>query len=161
MAEPALVNACVGFRSFTLFEIPRTRQSLGSTLFKSSPQPENLLFWNVFHRMKKKCTMHIFKVGIQQGFQTLLFEDHISCCTTLWGPDILRNMIVSGYVKFYQINKCFINSLFVHYGQMYLRPDEIASRAGYVCGAYSGYPWYAVKANLQKLCTSSWALLAK
>jgi len=31
------------------------------------------------------------------GFQTFLPEGHISSCTTVRGPDILRNAIVSGY----------------------------------------------------------------
>jgi len=34
--------------------------------------------------------------------------------TTVRGPDILRNMIVSGYVTFCQINKLFVNILFFH-----------------------------------------------
>jgi len=32
-------------------------------------------------------------------------------------PDILRNVIVSGYVTFYQISKCFAKTLFFHHWQ--------------------------------------------
>ena len=35
--------------------------------------------------------------------------------TTVWGPDIYRNVIVSGYVIFYPINKLSVNILFFHY----------------------------------------------
>jgi len=30
-------------------------------------------------------------------------------------PDFLRNVIVSGYVAFYQINKFFVNVILLHY----------------------------------------------
>jgi len=40
--------------------------------------------------------------GLAQGLQTFLSESHF---TTVRGPDILRNGIVSGYVIFYEINK--------------------------------------------------------
>jgi len=43
-----------------------------------------------------------------QGSPKFLSEVHITYYTTLQGPDILRNEIVSGYVAFYQINKCFV-----------------------------------------------------
>jgi len=55
----------------------------------------------------------------------------MSHCTTVQGPDILRNVIVSGYVAFYQICKFFVNMLFFKYCQMSLRLVEIASRAGF------------------------------
>jgi len=35
--------------------------------------------------------------------------------TTVRGPGILRNRIVSGHVTFYEINKFFVNTLFIHY----------------------------------------------
>jgi len=54
---------------------------------------------------------------LEQGLQTFLSEGHISCRTTIRGLDILRNVIVSGYITFYQINKCFVNILFFHYWQ--------------------------------------------
>ena len=46
--------------------------------------------------------------GFTGGIAKLFPEDHISYYTTFRGPDILRNVIVSGYVAFYQINKFFI-----------------------------------------------------
>jgi len=39
-----------------------------------------------------------------RGLQPSLSESYISYCTTVRGPDILRNVIVFGYVAFYQIN---------------------------------------------------------
>jgi len=39
-----------------------------------------------------------------QGLHTFLSEGNISFHTTVRGPDFLRNVIVSGYVTFYQIN---------------------------------------------------------
>jgi len=39
----------------------------------------------------------------------------MSYYTTVRGPDILRNVIVSTYVNFYQINKFFGNILFFQY----------------------------------------------
>jgi len=39
-------------------------------------------------------------------------DGQINYYTTVRGPDILLNVIVSGYVAFYQINKCFANALF-------------------------------------------------
>jgi len=48
--------------------------------------------------------------------QTILSEDHISFYTPVRGLDILPNVIVLGYVTFYQINKCFVKRLlFFHY----------------------------------------------
>jgi len=47
-----------------------------------------------------------------RGLQTFLSESHY---TTVRGPDILRNRIVSGYITFYEINKFFANTLFFHY----------------------------------------------
>jgi len=36
----------------------------------------------------------------------------MSYCTTVRGPNILRDEIVSGYVTFYQVNKLFGNIYF-------------------------------------------------
>jgi len=67
-----------------------------------------------------------------QGSPHFLTEGHRSYYTTVRRPDILRNVIVSEYVKIYQINKNFLNVLFFHYWQnVLLRPDEMASRAGF------------------------------
>ena len=53
--------------------------------------------------------------SLVQGLQSFSSEGHMSLYTTVWGPDILRNVIVSGYVAFYQINKLSVNILFFHY----------------------------------------------
>jgi len=42
------------------------------------------------------------------GLQTFLSEGHISYYTTVRGPDILHDVIVSGFVTFYQINEFFL-----------------------------------------------------
>jgi len=46
---------------------------------------------------------------VSQGLQTSLSEGHITYYTAVRGPDVLRNVIVSRYITFYQINKCFAN----------------------------------------------------
>jgi len=42
----------------------------------------------------------------------------------------MRNVIVAGYVTFYEINTFFINLLFFIVDKMYLRPEEMVSSAG-------------------------------
>jgi len=44
-------------------------------------------------------------------------EGHISNYTTVRGPDNLRNVSVSVYVTFYQINMFFVNILIFYYWQ--------------------------------------------
>jgi len=51
-------------------------------------------------------------------------EGHISYYTIVWGPDILRNVFVSVYVTFYQINTFLLLCYFFII-------DKIASRAGF------------------------------
>jgi len=58
------------------------------------------------------CPIHI-----DQGSSNFFGEDHISYCTTVRGLDILRNVIFSAYVTFYQINTFLVNTLFFHYWQ--------------------------------------------
>jgi len=41
-----------------------------------------------------------------------LSEGHIIYHPTVQGPHILRDVIVSGYVTFYQISEYFVNALF-------------------------------------------------
>ena len=65
---------------------------------------------------------------LNQGSPTFLSERHISCCTTVQRPDILPNVIVSGYMAFYQINKCFVKILLFRYLQKSLRPNGMAPR---------------------------------
>jgi len=56
---------------------------------------------------------------LKQGLQTFLSEGHISFHATIREPDILRNVIVSWYVTFYQINNFFVDVglLLIHYWQ--------------------------------------------
>jgi len=42
-------------------------------------------------------------------FTTLLTKDLYRTGVTVCGSDILRDVIVSGHVTFYQINKLFVN----------------------------------------------------
>ena len=67
-------------------------------------------------------------LGVHQGSLKFLSEGHINYYTTIRGPDILRNVIVSGYVRFYHIyrHKCFVNT--VYYFSII---DKISSRAGW------------------------------
>ena len=51
------------------------------------------------------------------SLQPFLSEGNISDFPTVRGSDTSHNVIASGYVAFYQINKLFINILFSHYCQ--------------------------------------------
>ena len=66
---------------------------------------------------------HVLCISCSRGLQTLLSEGRISSYTTDWGPDILRIVIVSGYVTFCQTNKFFVNYFFMI--------DKMSSRAGW------------------------------
>jgi len=74
--------------------------------------------------------------GLAQGSPNILSENHYR---TVWGPDIFRNRIVSGYVTFYKISTFFVNTLFFHYWQIIFvtwmkclrEPDEMSSWAGW------------------------------
>ena len=48
--------------------------------------------------------------ALRQGLQTFWSNDHMTYCATVWGLGIARNVILSGYVTFYRINKCFAQS---------------------------------------------------
>jgi len=54
-----------------------------------------------------------WKRWFKPGVSKLLCQRAISYYKTAGGPDILRNTIVSGYVTFYQINKCFEYIIFL------------------------------------------------
>ena len=54
-----------------------------------------------------------------KGSTSFLCDGHISYYQTVRGTDTLRNVIVSGYVTFYQINIFFVNFI----------TDKMASRA--------------------------------
>ena len=78
-----------------------------------------------------------------RALQTFLSEGHISYYTTVQGPDILRNVIVSGiwycfrdmilfpgYDTFYQTNKIFVQYIIFLLTKWLREPDEMASREG-------------------------------
>ena len=79
----------------------------------------------VYTKLRSGCKFfkHIW------GPQKCLSEGHMNYDTTIRGPNILRNVIISGYVIFYQINKCFVNLYFFVIDKMSLRPVEMASQA--------------------------------
>ena len=59
--------------------------------------------------------------------QTFLSEGHTSYYTTVRGPDMFRNVIVSGCVTFYQINKFFVYNIYINFslsGKCLRGPDE-------------------------------------
>jgi len=74
------------------------------------------------------ASMTGYPIHIDQDYPKCLGEDHISYCKTVRGSDILRNVIFSGHVPFYQINRFFVNKLFFHCWQNALRPGGMASQ---------------------------------
>ena len=67
-----------------------------------------------------------------RGLQTFLSKGHISYYTSVRGPDILRNVIVLGYLTLHQINKFFVNILFFHYWQsVSTSRTKLALRTGF------------------------------
>jgi len=76
-----------------------------------------------------------------QPLQMFLPEGHISYYTTLRGPDLLRNVIVTEYVIFNHISKCFVNIFFCHYWQNLCGRMKMASRAGW--NGLTGWIWSA------------------
>jgi len=70
----------------------------------------------------------LLSISYKPGLFKIFGRDHISYCTTVRGPDVLRNVIFSGYVTFYQINTFFVNLLFFHYWQ------------NVFCGGWNGFP---------------------
>ena len=81
----------------------------------------------LFSLSQTHCTEHCQQcITLDQfrGLQVFLSEGHISCYTTVRGPDILCNVIVSGYVAFCQINMFSENILGSIIGKMSLHLDE-------------------------------------
>jgi len=83
-----------------------------------------------YHFVRKKQTFHpgvlnsetladasvtvtVCAIYIDQCYSIFLGEDHISYCTTVREPDILCDVIFSGYVTFYQISTFFANIFFI------------------------------------------------
>jgi len=58
-----------------------------------------------------------FIVLYQGSPNSFVRGSHIVYYTTIRGPDILRILIVLGYVTFYEINQFFVYILFRHYCQ--------------------------------------------
>jgi len=69
----------------------------------------------------------------------LLNEGHMSYFSTVRGPDILHNVIVSGNVTFYQMNKFFVITLLL-LARCLHGPDEIVSQAGFGSRAVAWRP---------------------
>jgi len=72
---------------------------------------------------------HCVPLSMRQGSPKFCVQGHISYYTIVRGLDMLRNVIVSGYViyffnQIYQINKYFVNIYLSIIGKM-------ASRAGF------------------------------
>jgi len=66
------------------------------------------------------------------GLSKFLGRDHITYCTTVRGPGILRHVIFSGCVTFYQVNTFFVNIFFSLLAKCVLRPAEMAAQVGFV-----------------------------
>ena len=85
---------------------------------------------------------------MNQGSPKCLGEDHISYCKIVRGPDILRNVIFSGHVPFYQINRFFVSILFFHYSQNALRPGvKWLHRSDLAREPLCKEPWYRLKSG--------------
>jgi len=78
------------------------------------PGYSNIIFGSVSNL---GWTLLVYPIHIDQGSPNLLGEGHISYCTAVRRPDILRNVIFLRYVTFYQIKTFFLNILFFHYWQ--------------------------------------------
>ena len=71
-----------------------------------------LLKWAAFTERDRARRLCSYACGWKsklyiKSLQTFLTEDHISHYTSVRWPDILRNVIISGYVTFYQISKFY------------------------------------------------------
>ena len=64
------------------------------------------------------ASVTVYQIRIDQSSPKVLEEDLMSCCTTVRGSDIMRNVIFPGYVTFYQINAFFVNIYFFIIGKM-------------------------------------------
>jgi len=98
-------------------------------LFASLGDPSWLRAWYQFIRKKQifhpavpnndtlfDASVTVYhSIHIDQDSPNFLGVNHISYCTTVRGTDILRNVIFSGYVPYYQINTFFVNISFFHY----------------------------------------------
>jgi len=109
---------------FRFFLVARSRKSIKcelKTLFRRSthavpihPQKAN----GSSCRSQQYLPCQRVRDCLSNSYRPGLFKflgETISYCTTVPRPDILRNVIFSGYITFYQINTFFVNVLFLHY----------------------------------------------
>jgi len=89
--------------------------------------------------------------ALRQGLQTFWSNDHIIYCTIVWGLSIARNLILSGYVTFYRINKCFAQWCFLLMTKCFLGPVEMARWAGLDVRVVTWRPWHSKQ--VYKTCT--------
>ena len=61
-----------------------------------------------------------------KDLQTFLSEGHIGQYRTCRGPDVLRDVIVAGYVILYKVNKFFVSTVYY-----FFIIDKMASQAGW------------------------------
>jgi len=105
-------------------------------------EPQNFGSKDNFHHFCKQLYLffcfgsaHVFHYAanersvLNRGPQTFSAEGHTSYYTAVRRSDILRNVIVSGYVTFYQIKKLFI--IFSLLAKSFRGSDEMASRIGF------------------------------
>jgi len=86
----------------------------------------------------ENATRHsTWKNSVEQGSTNVLSDGHKSYYTKDRGLNILRDVIVLGYVTFYQINKVFHKYIFSLLTKCLRGPCEMALRAGF-------FPWAAV-----------------
>jgi len=93
-------------------------------------------------------------------------EGHVSYYTTLSGPDILHNVIVTGCVTFYQMNKYFLNLIIFSLLTKSLWPDEKWFRGS--DGLWKGfagrrleapvltYSWHSHRDYFVSICAFKW-----
>ena len=62
--------------------------------------------------LRQGCMLTLLLFIVYNRDLNFLQDGHTSYYTKVQGPDILRNVTVSGYVTFWQINKFFVNMFF-------------------------------------------------
>ena len=98
------------------------------------------LLLKLFVKMLSHSYAFFMHDRLRQWSENFLSECCIICYTTVRGPDILRNVVVSGNVAFYQINKFSVDICFFVI-------DKIASRGGFGPRAVVWRPWSKAKFN--------------
>ena len=130
------------FQSWFLFLLGRTQQNNDQMRFQDllgrsthavpiCPQKTNSSSCTSQQWHPRQCVCDCLSNSYRPGLFNFLGEEHISYCTTLRGPDILCNMIFSGYITFYQIDTLFANIHFFRYWQNVFC-GWVASQVGFV-----------------------------